>query len=611
MPGIVGLITKMPREWAEPQLQRMVKSIYHESFYVTGVWIDESLGVYVGWAEQKDSFAANMPVQNEMGNVVLVFSGEEFPEPGTVVRLKERGHDLGLQEASYLVHLYEEDPAFPINLNGRFQGILVDKKHGTAMLFNDRYGMDQVYYHESKEAFYFACEAKAILAVRNELRTIGARELGEFISCGCVLDNRTIFREICLLPGAAAWTFRDGAIEKRRSYFDQKEWEAQESLAPEPFYQQLREIFARNLPRYFNGRQRRGMSLTGGLDTRMIMAWQKESGGSLPCYTFGGTYRDCRDVIVARQVAQVCGQNHEVITVGGDFLKRFSRYAERSVFLTDGAVDMSRTPALYANEKAREIAPVRIAGIYGSEVLRWLPGFKPTKLAPGIFDHEILVHVDAAKKTYEGMFLRHPISFVLFHQAPQRGVNTLEESQLTVRSPYLDNDFVRTAFRAPNPSFARSDILSKKDVSLRLISDGNPDLGLIRTDRGLAGPPGYISAVLARLSLEFTFKSEWAYDYGMPQAVARVDHVLARLQLERLFLGRHKFYHFRVWYRDQLSGYVRQMLLDSRSRSRPYVDAKRLESIVEDHTKGNQNYTLEIHKLLTLELIHRLFVDGQ
>ena len=48
MPGIVGLITKRPREWAEPQLARMVQALLHESFYETGTWIDESLGVYAG-----------------------------------------------------------------------------------------------------------------------------------------------------------------------------------------------------------------------------------------------------------------------------------------------------------------------------------------------------------------------------------------------------------------------------------------------------------------------------------------------------------------------------------------------------------------------------------
>ena len=81
------------------------------------------------------------------------------------------------------------------------------------------------------------------------------------------------------------------------------------------------------------------------------------------------------------------------------------------------------------------------------------------------------------------------------------------------------------------------------------------------------------------------------------------------MHLERLFLGRHKVFHFRLWYRDALAGYVREMLLDSRSLGRPYIERKRLKEIVEGHLKGNRNYTYEIHKVLTLELIHRQFVD--
>ena len=81
--------------------------------------------------------------------------------------------------------------------------------------------------------------------------------------------------------------------------------------------------------------------------------------------------------------------------------------------------------------------------------------------------------------------------------------------------------------------------------------------------------------------------------------------------LERLFLGRHKFLHFRLWYSKQLAEYVRQMLLDPLTLSRPYLQKKTVETIVADHLKGTRNYTSAIHKLLTLELIHRLFLDTQ
>jgi asparagine synthase (glutamine-hydrolysing) len=53
------------------------------------------------------------------------------------------------------------------------------------------------------------------------------------------------------------------------------------------------------------------------------------------------------------------------------------------------------------------------------------------------------------------------------------------------------------------------------------------------------------------------------------------------------------------------------MLLDSRTLSRPYLERKGVEAIVRGHTKGNYNYTSEIHRVLTLELVHRLFLDPQ
>jgi asparagine synthase (glutamine-hydrolysing) len=169
----------------------------------------------------------------------------------------------------------------------------------------------------------------------------------------------------------------------------------------------------------------------------------------------------------------------------------------------------------------------------------------------------------------------------------------------------MDNDFVRTVYRAPKDETALG------DVRIRLIKDGSPTLGRERSDRGLGGEGWNPLAALNHAFQEFTFKSEYAYDYGMPQSVARVDHLFSAFRLERLFLGRHKFLHFRVWYRDQLSKYVRQVLLDPVSLSRPYLQKKTVETIVESHLKGNRNNTTEIHRLLTMELMHRIFLDGR
>ncbi len=561
MPGIVGLITKKPREWAEPQLLRMVKSLCHETFYVTGTWIDESLGVYAGWIERRGSFGEGGPIANERGDIHLVFSGEEFPEHRTVQRLRAAGHAVEETGPSYLVHLYEDDSKFPRGLNGRFQGLLTDRAHGFAAVFNDRYGLHRLYYHETKDVFYFSAEAKGILAVRPELRKVDSRGLGEFITCGCTLENRTLFDGIQVLPPASMWIFRGGALERRSTYFKPCEWEEQSRLEPEAYYRQLHEVFSQNLPRYFNGGQALGMSLTGGLDTRMILAARKPAAGSLACYSFGGPFRDSQDVRIARRLAGITKQSFEVIPVGGDFLSRFSQYAERTIYLTDGCVDVSHAPDLYVNERAREIAPVRMTGNYGGEVLRRVRAFKPVRPTAELFAPEILKDLDAAANTYDSQIKTHPLSFAVFRQAPWHhyGLLSLEESQLSLRSPFLDNDFVKTVFRAPDSACINN------DVSLRLIADGDPELFRIPTDRGFAGNTGRILGRMSKAYIEFTVKAEYAYDYGMPQWVARIDHSLSAFHLERIFLGRHKFKHFRVWYRDALSKYVQDILLDSRA----------------------------------------------
>jgi asparagine synthase (glutamine-hydrolysing) len=478
-------------------------------------------------------------------------------------------------------------------------------------LFNDRYGLQRIYYHESKEAFFFAAEAKAILEVCPELRRSDPRGLGEFIACGCVLEDRTLFEGINVLPPASVWIFQNGSVKRKGTYFLPQEWENQDPLEPEAYYQEIREVFSRNLPRYFDSQERIGVSLTGGLDTRMIMAWHKSPQGSLPCYSFGGMFRDCQDVHLARQVARICGQSHELIEVGKEFLSRFPHYAERTVFLSDGCAGVSRSSDLYANERAAEIAPVRMTGNYGSEILRRMLAFGASEPPAGLFRPEFLSHIRGAQENYARLVPGHPLSFIAFRQTPWHhyGLLALEQTQLSVRSPYLDNDLVRTAFRAPHSTLVKRSAFTDAGDCVRLVADGDAVLGRIRTDRGVGGNHGRLSRAITRVFLESTFKAEYAYDYGMPQWLAQTDHLLSWAHLELLFLGRHKFNHFRLWYRDALSGYVREMLLDPRALSRPYLDRNRVEPMVRSHLKGIGNYTAEIHTLLTLELIHQVFLD--
>jgi asparagine synthase (glutamine-hydrolysing) len=95
-------------------------------------------------------------------------------------------------------------------------------------LFNDRFGLHRIYYHESEEAFFFAAEAKAILAVRPDLRRLDPRGMGEFVSCGAYLKPQ-LFQSIYVLPPNTGFSGSGANTEK----VSLPEWEEQAPLEPE------------------------------------------------------------------------------------------------------------------------------------------------------------------------------------------------------------------------------------------------------------------------------------------------------------------------------------------------------------------------------------------
>jgi len=602
MPGIVGIISRMPREIAEEQVHRMVASMLHEPFYVSGTWADEDLGLYLGWVLREEP-EVPMPISDATGQNMLFFRGEEFS--GNLAK----GAPVGIGSASkggFEILPSERDSDFLARLNGQFQGVLADRPERTLVLFNDRYGLRRVYYHEAADGFYFAAEAKAILAVRPELREPDARGIGESLACGCVLENRTLFKRIYLLPPASGWRFRAARLEAKELYFSRATWESQEAMEPEAYHRELRNTFARVVQRSFAAGQPLGLSLTGGLDTRMILAWLSPQAATLPCYTFGGTYRDSRDVRIARHVAGLCGQTHSVIQLDGDFLQQFSKVAERAVYVSDGNAGTQHAPDLYVNRLARRIAPVRMTGNYGDQVLRQMTMFRPHYYDQGVFNPEFAKTIEAAGSTYLAAMQGHPLTLASMQQTSWSyyGILSVELSQVEMRSPYVDNELMRVLYRAP------AGVLRDNDLRVRLIREGSAELAKVRTDLGFAGRGGAIASLCSQQLHRATMRAEYACEHASPRWIANLDRTVLGGQLERTFLGCHKFAHFSLWYRGELANYVRDMLLDNRTLSRGYVDRPRLEAAVRKHVNGEENITPTIHRLISLEYFHRLFIDA-
>ena len=294
-----------------------------------------------------------------------------------------------------------------------------------------------------------------------------------------------------------------------------------------------------------------------------------------------------------------------MIAVDDTFLKQFDSLAPESVYISDGAMDVTGSVELFTNRLASEIAPVRMTGNYGSEILRGNVAFRPQPLSAALFNQDYLKLGDAARGSYEHEASGHRLSLIAFKQVPWHHCSRLsvEQSELTMRSPYLDNEVVALAYQSPVATQRGA------EWAWRFIAEQNPRLAEIPTDRGLSHRRVPVVTKLRRLYQELTFRADYLLDYGMPQWLAPIDRVLASAGWEKLFLGRHKFYHFRVWYRDKLGRYLEQILLDRDSQSRPHLQRGALKTLVSEHLSGRRNHTNELHQALSIELIYRQLIE--
>jgi asparagine synthase (glutamine-hydrolysing) len=599
MPGIFGIIRKAPYDGIRRDLGLMMKAMHHESSYNTGQYVNEELGLYAGWICHQGSFSDCMPLMARSNDVVLIFHGENQLDPESAAELQRAGYEVDRSNARYLIDLYTElGSEFLQRLNGWYAGVLVDLRRKRVTLFNDRYGMGRIYFHEGNDEFIFASEAKSLLRIRPSLRTIDQEGLADYLRYNCVTKDRTLFKGISLLPHASSFEF-EGPTPKRTRYFDFSKWENQPGMARDEFYSAFTETVTTNFPAYAAGVQGVGLSLTAGLDTRLVMAALGRTSSHYSCYTFGGKWGELYDVGTARKLSQVYNKTFAPINISTEFLRNFPTYAAKGVFISDGTHDAFGAHDVFFNQLARDIAPVRLTGKFGSEVVRVRKLVDSLTYPSGLLSPEFSSQVRSLPRFAEQNPAGHPLTRVVTEEIPwhEFGRNYVEQSQLTLRTPYMDNALVKLMYRAPER------IRNQTDLQETYVRQKAPELSTLPTNMGRFVSTSRMVTKAMDIWYRALFKVEYIYLFATPHWLTRLDRKLEGARLERILAGRQKWEGYRIWIKTDFADFVRQTLLNPMAHYDSYFQRKTVEKMVDRHTAGTHNYLSEINKALTVELI--------
>jgi asparagine synthase (glutamine-hydrolysing) len=607
MPGIFGVIdtsgeTRGSRhEDLVRVLARMSATMQYDTLYSADTVIVPEVGAYigrVGWPSDGDVGG----LRSGETDIVLLATGEPVCEGlGRDAHVQECGTVRGCANGRGILEAYARlGEKVVAEFDGVFAGIIVDRRRRECLLFNDRFGVERVFVYLEGDRTFFASEAKAILAVVPDARTFDEEGLAQFLGCGYTFGTRSLFRGIEVLRGGTLLGLRAGGHPTQRVYADATALEGMKS--EDRVLSGLYESLASAVRSSVTGPPGGGVSLTGGLDSRMIMACLQAPAGSVPCYTFGSMYRNTFDVNAGRQVADMCRQPHRVLELDDEFIGKCWEHLEDAVFISDGYLGVSGAAELYLNRKARSIAPVRVTGNWGGELLRGVRGFKHVVPSGGFLSADLEERLGRTRgMVVEGNALTS-LSKTLFQQIGAQGYGryAIERSQVLMRLPFLSNEVVRWLYRLPATS------RSSSDVCASIIGMKRPELLAIPTDQGLLGTGWKLVRVGRRVYRQAMCKAEYWTSHGAPHWWTRLGATKPGALIEGAFRGRNKFQHFQAWFRGELAGRLRETLLDGARRDlEPWFRMKNVELLVRNHLGGLGNYTDEIDKLLTVALASR------
>jgi asparagine synthase (glutamine-hydrolysing) len=196
----------------------------------------------------------------------------------------------------------------------------------------------------------------------------------------------------------------------------------------------------------------------------------------------------------------------------------------------------------------------------------------------------------------------HPVGRAAFENIPWKlfGSMAAARSQVTVRTPYLDNNIVALAFQIPET------LRKSSRAALRLLEAKNQQLRRIPTDRRVEDREAGWRGRLRRVFSEASFKLDYVHNEGMPHWLSPLDPTLTAFASKFSALGRHKYLHYRSWFRRDFAKYVTDVITDPLVRRMPFWNPAFVANMAQDHVSGRRNYVLELNAVLTLEAVERL-----
>lgn len=606
MPGISGFTGIANVAGDSDLLGSMIQALTYRDDSVYERFEDESNLVYLGISSLGVLNSNTEPLLLENDIVVNIIDGELYGD----FRSTQIWKNISSASENDLI-------PFLNKINGSYSLTIYDKQQKKLRLISDKLGTKPIYYITSPAGIIFASEIKAILEIPRVSKEKNLQAFADFFHFGFVLGKKTLFSNIHLLPPGTILTYDlSERTVKTETYWKLEDIFLADGEILRFREEEVAEQFTKAVQIRLGSLDKVGISLSGGLDSRAILAGMQNKAKGIHSYTLG--LPGCQDEKLSAIMAEIAGTSHSFLEIGPKYLGEFDVLAKTLVRLSDGLYhphESTEKRALdyFASAPFRivlrghggEIAKAALA--YPTQVTQDVKKFRSVQLVNDFMynsanlvirdvDPQKLFSPEFADTINDGARLSlsetlSPINknlspgdkciyFYIQEWVRRQVIASLSifRTQIEIRLPYLDECFLKSLLSLP---------LEKRftgEVHKNIVRLCMPQLLKI-VDSNTGAPMN--SSKLRILVTE------------------KINSLMRRFGI----VGFRHYTEFQRWQREQFRESIQKIIFDERTLDRRMYSPQGLKEVFDLHVSGKKSYAHLLGTIVGLELWHRIFLD--
>jgi asparagine synthase (glutamine-hydrolysing) len=377
MCGIAGIVYKDSSRPCDSDVVTAMRDVFtYRGPDDAGLYVDGPVGLGHRRLSIIDLGGGHQPMTETRGALWIIFNGEIYNYRPLRDMLIAKGYQFKTHsDTEVILNLYAEFGERSVeHLNGMFAFAIWDRERRGLFLVRDRMGVKPLYYADTREAFVFASEVKALFASGQVSPVCREEALSEYLLFRQVAGDEGLFRGIKSLPPGCSMMVEDGRTRISR-YWSPRPPVERAAIGYEAALQRLGELLEDSVRLRLISDVPVGTFCSGGVDSSLVTALAaKLKGSGVNTFSIGFDEPDYDESVYAEMVAKHCRTQHHQLRVGNE---EFAELFPTMVWHNDEPLDFANSIQIFALSRlAKQHVTVVLTGEGSDELFTGYPRYR-------------------------------------------------------------------------------------------------------------------------------------------------------------------------------------------------------------------------------------------